>query len=268
MQQHLAGYIKGHRTIWKVKKSEDAYELMSSYCIRNYIKYFKDLAEINKVWASTTIDKIAAENLLMPKQEFSLEWREFLKDEFLPNIGVWALRINPYDAKKAVLIESAIQKRLVKVFELGGFFNKKDLSILGKIEFYGGLVRIREEMLNTPDLDEASRLVIESLGHKKIPETAFCIGRDQLSSVISFRSKKNEARRKAREVRLDKYPKHGSPWSSADLEKLRVMLVDFELSPKEMSVYLERESKAISLKIDQNDRRTNLDWRSDINALY
>ena len=31
MDQHYVGYITGHRTIWRVKKDQDVYTLMSSW---------------------------------------------------------------------------------------------------------------------------------------------------------------------------------------------------------------------------------------------
>ncbi|EOJ5568839.1 GIY-YIG nuclease family protein, partial [Escherichia coli] len=52
-----------------------------------------------------------------------------------------------------------------------------------------------------------------------------------------------------------------------EMEKLRVMLVDFDLSPIEISEYLGREPRSISKKISENDKVTNYKWRESVGWL-
>ncbi|OUS09094.1 hypothetical protein A9Q81_00110 [Gammaproteobacteria bacterium 42_54_T18] len=267
IEQHYYGYIRGNRTIWKVSGDEDVYTLMTAFNLRNYVRHFQQLAKQNRIWASTTLDRYYAENLLLPNQEFDQEWRRFLKDEYLPNIGVWALKIRPYDAKKAALIETALQKSLVSVFNLGRFFNRNDLSVLGKIEFNKYKVKISDAFLNVPDLDDASKLVFSTLAEKVPPKEAYFLAKKQLSSVIDKRLEKQKERLRQRQEAAAKYPRQGVPWSMADLEKLRVMVVGFEMKPEEIAEHLERSPISIAKKIDLKDRLSLRQWRSSTEEL-
>jgi hypothetical protein len=267
MQQHYEGYFRGNRTIWKVTKSEDAYSLMTSFHITNYVNHYRKLAELNRIWASTTLEMIFPKNLLLPNQTFSDDWMQFLKHEYLPNIGIWALKISPYYAYQAVKMESAIQQRLVDLFKLGRFFNHRDLSVLGKIEFNNRRVKIPESFATIPEIDAASQMVFLSLNRKKLPLEAYELAEKQLHDVISERLKEKEIRDNKRESILERYPRQGSPWEPVDLEKLRVLLVDFNLSPKEMTKYLGRKPSTIAKRIEKNDKFSALRWRNSIKFL-
>ncbi|MBA1636856.1 GIY-YIG nuclease family protein, partial [Escherichia coli] len=63
------------------------------------------------------------------------------------------------------------------------------------------------------------------------------------------------------------YENYGKPWTLKEMEKLRVMLVDFDLSPIEISEYLGREPRSISKKISENDKVTNYKWRESVGWL-
>ncbi|TOG70983.1 hypothetical protein CGI95_25155, partial [Vibrio parahaemolyticus] len=73
-------------------------------------------------------------NLLSEEQQFGFQWEDILLNKYLPQLVVWALPFADYTYEKATLIESVIQTKLVKAFDLRGFFNLKQISILGKIE--------------------------------------------------------------------------------------------------------------------------------------
>jgi len=264
MQQHFEGYLRGNRTIWKISKQEDAYSLMASFEIRDYVSYFRKLAEKDYIWASTTIERIMPTNLLLPGKIFDEHWKEFTLKEYLPNIGIWALKITPYCAKKAVIIESGIQQRLIKIFNLGRFFNHKDLTILGKIEFNDHFIKLKQSFGNEPNLDEASKLAFRSLPDNKIPKEAIEIAKKQLADVISERI---EIKKDKQSKLLTKYPSHGSQWTPMEIEKLRVMLVQFNMTPLGISKVLGRKSSSIRKKIENNDKLTNRRWREGIQYL-
>jgi len=267
MQQHLEGYLRGNRTIWKITKKEDVYSLMTSFEINDYVSHFRRLAEKDYIWASTTLDQIMPTNLLLPSKTFDEIWKTFTLKEYLPNIGIWALKISPYCAKEAVIIESCIQQRLVKVFDLGRFFNHKDISILGKIEFNKYLIRLKQSFDNEPKLDEASKIVFRSLSDKKIPKEASVIAKLQLTDTISERLQQKMVRDEKKRKLLITYPSHGSQWTPVESEKLRVMLVQFNMTPPEISKILGRKSSSIRKRIEDNDKFSNGRWRESIKFL-
>ncbi len=267
MQQHYAGFLAGRRSIWKVTKEHDIYSLMSAYGIHNYINYYKQLAAQDKVWAATTLDTRGTLNLFAPKQDFDSSWQDFVKDVYLPNIEVWALNISPYDAKTAVKIESAIQQRVNKAFNLGRYFNHKDYSILGKIEFNNYIVKAEYKIENVPSLDHASQIILQNLDKKLVPEQAYNIAKKQLKRMIESRNTINAKQALERAINKDKYPKYGQAWSQQDMEKLRVMLVDFNLQAADMEQYLERPASSIKKRIEKNDRFSQLAWRQSITYL-
>lgn len=265
--QHYQGFLRGNRSAWKVTDSEDLYFLMSSVGTKNYIKYFRGLALQGKVWASTTLDLVSPKNLLMPKQDFELSWREYVEDKYVPRLGVWALNVSPFDRRRSVLIESAIQQRLVSGFWLGRFFNHKDYSVLGKIERNSKMVRIKENIGNIPELDDASKVFLSSLSDSNLPELGVKLARAQLSPIIRIRDNQRKIRLAAIAAVKERYPRHGWEWGLVDEEKLRVMLVDFEMSVAEIAKELGRKPGSVRKRIDRNDKFTAGRWRQDIKNL-
>jgi len=266
-RQHYIGFLSGHRTIWRVTSDDDVYAFMSSWGLRNYITYFRKLARAKKLWASTTLDKNLPENLLLRPDSFDQDWKDWLHQQYLPRISVWALEFKNYDAQACMKIESAIQQRLVDAFKLGRFFNHKDYSILGKVEFNSSFQRLKLPFSNTPNLDEASKLIFESITDKKIPDRAIQLAGEQLSDVIRERNIARSERWKAIKARRARHTNHGKPWTRMDAEKLRVMLVEFDMNSKEIASYLSRTTKAVQIQIERNDKLSNRRWRSSIEFL-
>jgi hypothetical protein len=258
---HRDGFLRGNRTIWKVTAKDDIYCLMTAWHLKNSVSYFKKLAEQDMLWGTTTMEMLSPKNLLAQEKPFSSEWLEFLRTEYLPRISVWALKLDPYSAQTAVLIESAIQQRLVKVFQLGRFFNHKDLSILGKIEFNSNVVRIKRPFLNVPDVDEASKLVFAALDAKSIPEAAVTLAAAQLKKVIDARAINKQKREETRQKLNILYPRQGLKWEPVDDEKLRSMLVDFKMTAAEISPILGRKTSSIHSHIVRRDKLTDRVWR-------
>ncbi|MCU6500031.1 GIY-YIG nuclease family protein [Rugamonas sp. A1-17] len=259
---HLEGYLSGYRSIWKAQANEDIYALMTSWHLKNQLKYYQTLAQRGALWGTTTLATLNPRNLLAPGQRFNDEWDDFVRKEYLPHIVAWGLKLEPYDARYAALIESAIQQRLVQVFRLGVFFKRKDLSVLGKIEFFSRLIRIRESFANLPDVDAASKLVLSSLAEKHVPAAALKLAAEQLHDTLSMRQPRLEKLAARRAQVADKYPRQGTKWEPVDEEKLRVMLVDFDMSPAAMSPILERKAASIRRHIEQRDRFTAGAWRN------
>ncbi|EEU9853400.1 GIY-YIG nuclease family protein, partial [Escherichia coli] len=86
-------------------------------------------------------------------------------------------------------------------------------------------------------------------------------------SEIFQRESETQRKRTIREHKVSLYENYGKPWTLKEMEKLRVMLVDFDLSPIEISEYLGREPRSISKKISENDKVTNYKWRESVGWL-
>lgn len=267
LQQHHDGYKRGNRTVWRINDGDDIYGLMSSVGIRDYVKYFKKQAKQGNIWASTTLEMLVPKNLLMPSDEF-VKWQHYVELEYMPKIDVWILSLSPYDPDKAAKIESAIQQRIDSLFKLGRFFNHKDYSILGKIEFNSWRVCIGDVFDNTPEVDDASKLIFLSLAQKKNPLESVEIASTQLSQIEIARLEEGAARRNRMKRIYEKNPNQGQAWTRCDLEKLRLMLCDFSMEPVEISKELGRNSNAVRKKIKDNDQLTQGRWRRSVEELF
>ncbi|ECE7998098.1 GIY-YIG nuclease family protein [Salmonella enterica subsp. enterica serovar Bareilly] len=264
--EHYDGYLRGNRTIYDAGHDEDVYRFMSAYKIHNHTKYYQALANDYKIWASTTMYSDLPKNMLAKSQTFDTDWQSIALEKYIPQLVVWALPMAKYCYSNASRIESVIQSKLIKSFDLRGFFNIKQLSILGKIE-YPYMEKVKVFIINTPDLDPASQLIFSNLYNKKT-DNNFCKEfRSQFKSEIFQRESETQRKRTIREHKVSLYENYGKPWTLKEMEKLRVMLVDFDLSPTEISEYLGREPHSISKKISENDKVTNYKWRESVGWL-
>ncbi|WP_421236623.1 hypothetical protein [Aeromonas jandaei] len=263
--EHYEGYLRGNRTIYNAGSNDDVYRFMSSYKIHNHTKYYQNLAKEYNIWASTTVYLDCPKNLLSEEQCFCHHWKDILFDRYLPQLVVWALPLANYSYEKATKIESVIQTKLIRAFDLRGFFNLKQLSLLGKIE-HPSLSKIWYD-ISAPKIDSASQVIFNNLHCRDIPEEVHIIFLEQLSEEISLREKNKQKIHSARSNKISRYENYGKPWTQAELEKLRVMLVDFKLKPSEMSVYLGRDPRAIAKRIINNDKLSNNKWRESIKWL-
>ncbi len=205
-------------------------------------------------------------NILAKSQTFDTDWQRIALEKYIPQLVVWALPMASYCYSNASRIESAIQLKLIKSFDLRGFFNIKQLSILGKIE-YPYMENIKDFIIDAPDLDPASQLIFSNLYNKKIDDNFCKEFRSQFKSEIFQRESETKRKRAIREDKVSLYGNFGKPWTLKEMEKLRLMLVDFELSPTEISEYLGREPRSISKKISENDKATNFKWRESVGWL-
>jgi hypothetical protein len=267
MSQHYNGYLRGNRSIYRVKPTEDIYSLMSSVSLHNHIKFYKLLASQKRIWASTTIEKINPDNLLAPDQSFCENWKEFLEKIYLPQLCVWALPMPNFTHEKAAYIESAIQIKIIDTFDLRGFFNVRNISILGKIEYNHKLIKLERPFDNLPLVDNASRIVLGDINKFDISPTARIEANEQLKDFITQRAKQKKENSERRERLRTKYPNHGKPWTLEDLEILRVLLTEFNLKSSEIAIYLHRKAGTIAKKIEVNDKISGRRWREDIKWL-
>mgnify|MGYP000383278536 CR=1 FL=1 len=266
MAEHYEGYCRGNRTIYNVNKDEDVYTLMTSYMIHNHIREYKKLAREKKIWASTTLYDYSPTNLLSAKQVFDHDWESVVHDKYLPRLCAWALPVSNYTYDIATKIESIIQLRLINNFDLRGFFNVDNISMLGKVE-HPKIKRYDVDFECLPDLDDASKIIIDSLDSLTVPPNVWPIARKQLSEVTSMRFKLKMKAVRERDLLSVRYKNRGLPWTKESLEKLRVMLVEFDMKPSEISKYLHRSPQSIAMKIDYNDKFTNRMWRKNIKWL-
>ncbi|WP_419245966.1 GIY-YIG nuclease family protein [Serratia sp. NFX21] len=266
INEHFEGYLRGNRTIYNAGHNDDVYRFMSSYKIHNHIKYYKSLAKDYKIWASTTVHFDTPKNILAKNQDFDATWKSIAFETYIPQLKVWALPMANYCYSNATRIESVIQTKIIKAFDLRGFFNVKPLSILGKIE-HPHLEKIRDFIIDSPDVDLASQLIFSNLYTKETDSNFSKEFFSQFESEISQRVNKNQKRREVWDYKISLYKNHGKPWTLKEMEKLRVMLVDFDLSPTEISDYLGREPRSISKKISENDKITNNKWRESVGWL-
>jgi hypothetical protein len=257
--------MRGNRTIYNAGRNVDVYRFMSALNIRNHTKHYQGLASQYKIWASTTVYAETPHNLLDTEQDFSNQWQDIALNIYIPQLVVWALPISNYTYDGASKIESIIQKKIVNAFDLRGFFNIKQLSILGKIE-YPLLDKITLDAF-PPELDKASQIILSSLNESNIPISAHKIIATQLKSESEERAKLTEETQIKRKTILYRHKNYEKPWTLEHLEKLRVMLVEFELTPSQMSPYLGRDPRAIATRISNNDKLSNKMWRKGIKWL-
>lgn len=265
ISEHYEGYLRGNRTIYNVDKDEDVYSLMSVFFVRNHIKHYIQLAKESKIWASTTIHSYSPSNLLNKNQTFDREWQDIVSNKYLPNLVVWALPMADYTYEKATEIETVIQRRLIDTFDLRGFFNVKHISLLGKME-HPNLKKIPINIL-PPDIDEVSRLALNDMNLANPPSSAKSLAIKQLSSEIKKRDAISKVKRQKRKQILARYKNQGAKWTQEDLEKLRVMVADFDLSPTDISKFLDRHPTTIAKRIETNDKLSNRMWRENIKWL-
>jgi len=265
ISEHYEGYMRGNRTIYNAGKNEDVYRFMSALNIRNHTTHYQNLASQFKIWASTTVYSEFPQNLLDTKQIFSNKWQDIAVNLYIPQLVVWALPMSNYTYDSAAKIESTIQKKIVSAFDLRGFFNVKQLSILGKIE-YPLLDQIALDV-SPPKLDKASQIILSCLSEPNIPISAHEIIATQLKRESVEREKLKAEAKSKRRVILYRYKNYGKPWTQEHLEKLRVMLVEFELTPSQMSPHLGRDPRAIAKRINDNDKLSNSMWRKGIKWL-
>ncbi|MGP9434529.1 GIY-YIG nuclease family protein [Ewingella sp. AOP8-B2-18] len=266
INEHYEGYRRGNRTIYNAGHNDDVYRLMSTYKIRNHIKHYQSLAKNNEIWGSTTLHFDTPKNILAKKQIFDGTWESIAFEKYIPQLVVWALPMANYCYSNATRIESVIQSKLIKAFDLRGFFNVQHLSILGKIE-HPYLEKIKSFIIDSPNLDTASQLIFSNLYTKEIDSNFRKEFRSQFKNEISQRENEILRKQEIREHKVSLYKNHGRPWTLKEMEKLRVMLVDFDLSPTEISDYLGREPRSISKKISENDKITNNKWRESVGWL-
>lgn len=264
IREHYDGYLRGNRTICNIQKNQDIYSLLSAHKIRNHIKEYQALAKNMKIWGSTTLYKESVINLLAENQVFDSQWEDFVRNKYIPNLSVLALPMSNYSYEDATRIESVIQNRLIKAFDLRGFFNVKNISLLGKIE-HPKLTKLDFDIEAPPRLDVASQLLLSNLNTAPSDQVAQEIIFSQLENEIKERERTRKLAQDKSKNRSSKYKKYGTPWTIEDLEKLRVMVVDFELSPLEMTQYLDRPAGTISKRIEINDRLSNKMWRKSLN---
>ena len=100
-----------------------------------------------------------------------------------------------------------------------------------------------------------------------IPIEAHRIFSVQLDKEISQRVKEKEARLALRQKNILRYENYGKPWTHKDQEKLRVMLVDFEMKPSQIASYLGKDPRAITKRISDNDKLSQGKWRQDLKWL-
>ncbi|HHH0827012.1 TPA: GIY-YIG nuclease family protein [Yersinia enterocolitica] len=266
INEHYEGYLRGNRTIYNAGHNDDVYCLMSTYKIRNHIKYYQSLAKNYEIWGSTTLHFDSPKNILAKNQTFDATWESIVFEKYIPQLVVWALPMANYSYSNATKIESVIQSKLIKSFDLRVFFNAKDLSILGKIE-KPYLEKIKYFIIDSPDVDAASKIIFNNLFSKEIDENFSKEFHSQFESEVFQREKETLRKREIRNHKISLYENHGKPWTLKEMEKLRVMLVDFDMSPTEISDYLGREPRSISKKIIENDKITNHKWRESVGWL-
>ena len=63
-----------------------------------------------------------AENMLAKSQTFDTDWQSIALEKYIPQLVVWALPMAKYCYLNASRIESVIQSKLTKSFDLRGFF--------------------------------------------------------------------------------------------------------------------------------------------------
>ena len=113
-------------------------------------------------------------------------------------------------------------------------------------------------------MDAASQIIFNNFFSRKSDSNFNKEFFSQFEGEIFQRESETQRKRAIRGREVSLYENYGKPWTLKEMEKLRVMLVDFNMSPTEISECLGREPRTISKKIIENDKFTNYKWREDI----
>lgn len=170
MIQHKTGYMEGNRTIWRVSKGDDIYELMSYQGAggkASKFKYYASLAKRGLLWAHTTLEKEEIINDLNKKDNFKNNWQEYVTNFYIKNIEIWTCSMSD-DEDRILALESKIQRTFQNNFFIGSHINANGMSFLGKIEFTGDLSNFEYNFLSFPDLDKKSIMLLTELPDKKV----------------------------------------------------------------------------------------------------
>ncbi|SDH83298.1 GIY-YIG nuclease family protein [Desulfosporosinus hippei] len=162
--EHAEGMKRGNRAIWRVRPDQDIYELMSHRGSKDYFKYYRKLALENKLWASTNVLRLNPKNDLNPEDNFNDSWFDYVVEEFMPRIMLWACRMDS-NYESATILESQIQKAISKYFNIGTHINKPDMNWLGKIENLSN-ANLFFEFLNYPNVDKTTHGLLQNLGSR------------------------------------------------------------------------------------------------------
>lgn len=162
--EHAEGMKRGNRAIWRVRPDQDIYELMSHRSSKDYFKYYRKLALENNLWASTNVLRLNPKNDLNAEDDFNDSWSNYVVEEFMPRITLWACRMN-FNYESATILESQVQKAISKYFSIGTHINKPGMNWLGKIENLAN-TKMLFNFLNYPDVDEITQGLLRNLGSK------------------------------------------------------------------------------------------------------
>lgn len=170
MEQHKKGYLEGNRTIWRIKQSDDIYELMSCQGASSKsqrFKYYASLAKKGRLWAHTTIENEKTYNELLKKDSFINNWRLYVESFFINQIEVWTCSMSD-SIERILALESKIQRTLQNNYKIESHINGHGMSFLGKIEFMGNLENYKYNFYNFPDLDKTTKDLLKELSIKKV----------------------------------------------------------------------------------------------------
>ncbi|WP_224995502.1 GIY-YIG nuclease family protein [Cesiribacter sp. SM1] len=153
IDKHRRCMLEGKRTIWKADVRKDIYELMSHMDEKNPYKYYASLAKRNLLWATTDINKTTPTNDLLKKDSYEENWKDFVHNQYIHAIEVWALETG-YSDETNKRIESQIQTALKNRYSIGSHIHNKGMCWLGKIEYADDVFNTSFTFSNAPDISE------------------------------------------------------------------------------------------------------------------
>ncbi|AHM59208.1 hypothetical protein D770_04705 [Flammeovirgaceae bacterium 311] len=165
INQHRVGILEGRRTIWRVDKGEDIYDLMSHRGKGNPYKYYLKLAKKRKLWATTTVDKEIVANDLVKKDNFEENWKDYVHGFYIHKIEILVLKTD-FSQETNKRIESQIQTTLKDKHAIGSHIHSTGMCWLGKIEYTEDVYSTSYAFNYAPEISEEFKELFTNLGNK------------------------------------------------------------------------------------------------------
>lgn len=242
--EHSEGMRRGNRPVWRVKPTEDIYELISHKGFGNHFNYYHKLANDNLLWASTTLLKLKQCNDLNEDDHFNDNWYEYVCNHYMPNIHLWGCRMNER-YEYATILESQIQRAFSNNFSIKSHINKSNMCWLGKIEHTNPeLFKLKFEFTKHPDIDEKSLVLLNNLTEKNI--VGYKKDNTNIKSKPSIKKLRLAKIKKIRKIYSQAY----YPWDRLE-DKIILFLLEENVSVDEMVHILNRSPDEIKRRIEK-----------------
>lgn len=239
LYEHQEGMLTGKRAVWRTSTDKDIYELMSfeGFSENGKYKYYAKLSKNNLLWAATNLEKDFIENDLNNRDNYELNWKDYVCNKYIDNIEIWTCKIQE-SQERIIQLESQIQRAFKNNYKIGSHIHKNGMCWLGKIELLGNIYNYHYEFSTYPDLDNDSTKLLRNLTDK---------------SIIKYK-KKRSIDKKVQQTELiiknrEKYTMYGKSWISKEDDILYTLSKDGVPIEEMAEKYLLRAPEEITRRI-------------------